>query len=261
MVYPYLQFGQNIAQRLANTPAGQTAAGYMQRGGEALGRFENRWPAMARGPMGQFPARTAADKVPLAPVSGSLAGAAGVGSAATGGVGSFGTLSNPFASPAPSNMQDVFGQLDRQTREQLGPPMPTGMSVMDSIMAGRQGNMMYDRPGLPDDALGGFPSAPPAAASGFVPPANIPMPPSRPRDLPGRTPGFLDQLLSGTDYQSNSMPVDIRAQGPSMPGQQMPIQSINWGDAQNPADFFRADQLAQQLRAQDISVPGFLGGY
>jgi hypothetical protein len=122
-----------------------------------------------------------------------------------------------------------------------------------------QQGMMYDRPGLPDDALGGFPSAPAAGASGGMP--SIPMPPPRPRDLPGRTPGFLDQLLSGPNYQSNNMPVDIRAQGPSMPGQEMPIQSINYGDPNSAADFFRADQLAQQFRAQDINIPGFLGGY
>ena len=96
-----------------------------------------------------------------------------------------------------------------------------------------------------------------AAPMQSLPTPNIPMPPPRPRDLPGRTPGFLDQLLSGPNYQSNNMPVDIRAQGPSMPGQEMPIQSINWGDAQNPADFFRADQLMMQ----NPNIPGFLGGY
>jgi hypothetical protein len=153
-------------------------------------------------------------------------------------------------------MQDVFAQLDRQTREQQGPSMPSGgITVMDSIMAGRQGDMMYDRPGLPDDALGGFPSAPAAGASGGRP--SIPMPPSRPRDLPGRTPGFLDQLLSGPNYQSNNMPVDIRAQGPAMQGQQMPIEAINYGDPNSAADFFRADRLAMQ----NPNIPGFLGGY
>jgi hypothetical protein len=75
--------------------------------------------------------------------------------------------------------------------------------------------------------------------------------------LPGRTPGFLDQLLSGPNYQSNNMPVDIRAQGPSMPGQEMPIQSINYGDPNSAADFFRADQLMMQ----NPNIPGFLGGY
>jgi hypothetical protein len=67
----------------------------------------------------------------------------------------------------------------------------------------------------------------------------------------------LDQLLSGQSYQSNNMPVDVRAQGPSMPGQEMPIQSINYGDPNSAADFFRADQLAMQ----NPNIPGFLGGY
>jgi hypothetical protein len=46
-----------------------------------------------------------------------------------------------------------------------------------------------------------------------------------------------------------------------MPGQEMPIQAINYGDPNSASDFFRADQLAQQFRAQDINIPGFLGGY
>lgn len=91
------------------------------------------------------------------------------------------------------------------------------------------------------------------AAGAMVPTAAEAARPS----LPGRTPGFLDQLLSGTDYQSNSMPVDIRAQGPSMPGQQMPLESINFGDPNNAADFFRADKLLMQ----NPGVPGFLGGF
>jgi hypothetical protein len=85
---------------------------------------------------------------------------------------------------------------------------------------------------------------------------SIPMPPSRPA-LPGRTPGFLDQLLSGPNYQSNNMPVNVQAAGPAMQGQQMPDVAINWGDAQNPADFFRADQMLRQ----NPQLPGFLGGF
>jgi hypothetical protein len=165
-------------------------------------------------------------------------------------------------------MQDVFAQLDRQTR---GEP-----TVMDSIMAARQpqqsgafglqgfnmpptqygsDNGMFAGPGG-GEMYSNDPSRSVMSQVGSGGAANIPMPPPRP-SLPGRTPGFLDQLLSGPNYQSNNMPVDIRAQGPSMPGQEMPIQSINWGDAQNPADFFRADQLMMQ----NPNIPGFLGGY
>jgi hypothetical protein len=95
------------------------------------------------------------------------------------------------------------------------------------------------------------------AADAGLPTSNIPMPPSRPRDLPGRTPGFLDQLLSGPDYQSNSMPVNVQAAGPAMQGQQMPDVAINYGDPNSAADFFRADAL----RMQNSNIPGFLGGY
>jgi len=273
------QFLGMMAQRAGNTQVGRAATGLAERGGqavadigrrglEAAGRLENRFPSLPRGPGGQFPSRTAAERVTLQPFSRGAAGVAGAGSAAMGGAGSFGTISNPLSSPAPSNMQDVFAQLDRQTR---GEP-----TVMDSIMAasqpqqsgafGLQGfnmpptqygsdNGMFAGPGG-GEMYSNDPSRSVMSQVGSGGAANIPMPPPRP-SLPGRTPGFLDQLLSGPNYQSNNMPVDIRAQGPSMPGQEMPIQSINWGDAQNPADFFRADQLMMQ----NPNIPGFLGGY
>ena len=95
------------------------------------------------------------------------------------------------------------------------------------------------------------------AAGVGLPTSSIPMPPPRPRDLPGRTPGFLDQLLSGPDYQSNNMPVNVQAAEPAMQGQQMPDVAVNWGDPNSAADFFRADQL----QMQNNSLPGFLGGY
>jgi hypothetical protein len=160
----------------------------------------------------------------------------------------FGALVNPrtrmgsYIEPAP--VSAFMGGLPSQ----LQPTMPMG----EPGYSGAAGAMMPASPFRNPMMMNTEPGYS-AAAGAMVPTAAEAARPA----LPGRTPGFLDQLLSGPDYQSNNMPVDIRAQGPSMPGQEMPIQSINWGDAQNPADFFRADQLAMQ----NPNIPGFLGGY
>ena len=83
-----------------------------------------------------------------------------------------------------------------------------------------------------------------------------PMPPPRPAAAPMQiapTPaapsvreGFMKRLLGGPNYQSNNMPVVMSPQGPMASGGFLP-QSVNWGDPESAADFFRADQAARQL--------------
>ena len=165
-----------------------------------------------------------------------------------------GLTANPVARPfTPS----AFGPLVNQRMGSFIEPAPIS-AFMGGPPMQRQPVMPMGEPGYSGAAGAMVPTAAEAAAPmQSLPTSNIPMPPPRPRDLPGRTPGFLDQLLSGPNYQSNNMPVDIRAQGPSMPGQEMPIQSINYGDPNSAADFFRADRLAMQ----NPNIPGFLGGY
>jgi hypothetical protein len=78
-----------------------------------------------------------------------------------------------------------------------------------------------------------------------APPA--PLPPIRPMGIgqPTVRQTFLDRLL-GPSFQSNQQPVVIQQSGPTQSG--MPLQpTINWGDVNQPADFFRADQAARQL--------------
>jgi hypothetical protein len=58
--------------------------------------------------------------------------------------------------------------------------------------------------------------------------------------------GFMQRLLGGPNYQSNNMPVVMSPQGPMAAGGFLP-QSVNWGDPESAADFFRADQAARQL--------------
>jgi hypothetical protein len=90
-------------------------------------------------------------------------------------------------------------------------------------------------------------------------PMAAPMPPR----IPGgqtrgiREPGFFERIFGGTQYQSNNMPVNMMPQGP-MAGTGAPMpQYINYGDSNNAADFFRADQAMMQ---QNPSFFGLLGG-
>ena len=58
------------------------------------------------------------------------------------------------------------------------------------------------------------------------------------------TPGILNRIFSGTDYQSNAMPV-VGASG-SQGGAQFQ-QNVNWGNPENAADYVRAAAAAQRL--------------
>ena len=75
-------------------------------------------------------------------------------------------------------------------------------------------------------------------------------PAGAPMQLAGGQPsvreGFMQRLLGGPNYQSNNMPVVMSPQGPMASGGFVP-QSVNWGDPESAADFFRADQAARQL--------------
>jgi hypothetical protein len=87
-------------------------------------------------------------------------------------------------------------------------------------------------------------------------PAVPPMPPPRPAAAPMQIApapaapsvreGFMQRLLGGPNYQSNNMPVVMSPQGPMAAGGFLP-QSVNYGDPESAADFFRADQAARQL--------------
>jgi hypothetical protein len=57
---------------------------------------------------------------------------------------------------------------------------------------------------------------------------------------------FMQRLLSGPNYQSNSMPALMTPQGPTPSGAAMP-QQINWGDPDSAADFVRANQAYMGL--------------
>ena len=56
----------------------------------------------------------------------------------------------------------------------------------------------------------------------------------------------MQRLLGGPNYQSNNMPVALQPQGPTPSGAPLP-QQVNWGDPDDAADFFRAEQMARQM--------------
>lgn len=109
-------------------------------------------------------------------------------------------------------------------------------------------------------------AVPPVAYSGFggqdsprerlaMAPAPVPVPPppapvGAPMQLASAAPSvresFMQRLLSGPNYQSNNMPALMTPQGPTPSGAPMP-QQVNWGDADDAADFFRAEQVARQM--------------
>ena len=95
--------------------------------------------------------------------------------------------------------------------------------------------------GFSPNQFGGLtpPEAAPAAA-----PINPPMP--QPVVRPPAAPGIFSRIFSGEDYQSNAMPVVMAPQGPGTTGAPLP-QTVNWGDPENAADYFRAAAAAQRI--------------
>jgi len=63
---------------------------------------------------------------------------------------------------------------------------------------------------------------------------------------------FMQRLLSGPNYQSNSVPVVPQAGAQS-------VRDINWGDPENAADFFRAERALMGLPEETLRIAGLLG--
>ena len=98
-------------------------------------------------------------------------------------------------------------------------------------------------------------------AMGVAPGMSAPLPPVRPSALgapmqlssaaPSVRESFMQRLLSGPNYQSNSMPV--MPQGATTP------QQINFGNPDNPADFVRADRALMGLPEDALRIAGLRG--
>lgn len=123
------------------------------------------------------------------------------------------------------------------------PPMP--VRQMDSTLFGED---VGARP-APMRAMD-------STLAGYDMPPDVPLPPRRPADVgapmqlasaaPSVRESFMQRLLSGPNYQSNSMPALMTPQGPTPSGATMP-QQINWGDPESAADFVRANQAYMGL--------------
>jgi hypothetical protein len=193
-MYPYLpilsQRAIELAQRIAASPAGQRASALAERGADALRRFETKWPTLPRNAQGYFPSRSAADKIPLAPLS----------RGAAGGLGVYGVLNAPTRpeapAPEPSSVPaSVWQQLTRQEAEAARPiHNAPGMGMEPG-----GGPDIYSAPGMgmepdggPDDvairaaraAVQRSTSAPNGSPAPALPPQRpdspAPLPPQRP---------------------------------------------------------------------------------
>jgi hypothetical protein len=148
-------------------------------------------------------------------------------------------------------------------------PMP--MRAMDSTLAG------YYTPPMPvrqmdstlfGEDVGARPipmRAMDSTLAGYDMPPNVPLPPRRPSmpmapagapmqlgsAAPSVRESFMQRLLGGPNYQSNSMPV--MPQGATTP------QQINFGNPDNPADFVRADRALMGLPEDALRIAGLLG--
>lgn len=214
---------QYILQRIASSPVGQRATELA----DAARRFEMRWPAMSRGPAGQFPVRTAADKIPLAPLS---RGAAGIGAAG-------------MAVP-----KSLWGQLNERSAGAATPEVPPreiGPQTPPAQEAAPAREIMYDRPTEEEGRriLQDYPRE--EEGRRIISPSIVPLPPRRPANLPGareipmppprpRAVEVARSIFGGPDYQSNSRPV-------------VEDRKVNWGDPESAADFFRAERAAREM--------------
>tara|TARA_R110000868_G_scaffold6894_6_gene38294 strand:- start:4335 stop:4844 length:510 start_codon:yes stop_codon:yes gene_type:complete len=117
------------------------------------------------------------------------------------------------------------------------PPMP--VRQMDSTLFGEDVGARPAPMRAMDSTLAGYdmPTNAPRRPSAPMAPAGAPM--QLASAAPSVRESFMQRLLSGPNYQSNSMPV--MPQGATTP------QQINWGDPESAADFVRANQAYMGL--------------
>jgi len=111
----------------------------------------------------------------------------------------------------------------------MGAPMPQMLSA-PSVPPLEPMRDIGAAPGMGSPMTQPRPSAP-------IAPAGAPM--QLASAAPSVRESFMQRLLSGPNYQSNSMPV--MPQGATTP------QQINWGDPESAADFVRANQAYMGL--------------
>jgi hypothetical protein len=153
------------------------------------------------------------------------------------------------ATPAPQRVappRELFDVLSSYgAGSPLSQPPATPMQRPPMMMSAGLPMALQPQAQTPPMALPASPPLPPPRPVMPAAPAGAPM------QLASAAPAtvresFMQRLLSGPNYQSNSMPVVMQPQGPMVSGAPLP-QQVNWGDPESAADFFRADQAARQL--------------
>lgn len=133
---PQIQYLQMMAQRFAGTPVGQWFASQADKAMQTLGAarvLESRYDV--------------ATKAPLSPIGRTAAGAVGLGSVATGGVGSF---NRPEVLSA--DRQALFDQLSArgagmpETRPPAPAPAPAGSDILARAPAAAPASTMSNDP-------------------------------------------------------------------------------------------------------------------
>jgi hypothetical protein len=147
---------------------------------------------------------------------------------------------SPTSAPAPANAAPVGN---------LGLPMAEPPAALYGFNAAtpRQDEGRSDSDALFQSLMGTSqrrPSTPAPAASAPAASAD---------------PSFMSRLFGGPDFQSNSQAVVSRPQGPMSDGAPQRA-TLNWGDSDNAADFFRADKAMQGLRKNDEEFVGMASG-
>lgn len=126
------------------------------------------------------------------------------------------------------------------------PAMPMQTPAMPPMMFGAPAPQMF-RPAAPAYSGYGGQDSPRERVAMAAPGAPMQLASA----APSVRESFMQRLLSGPNYQSNSMPV--MPQGATTP------QQINFGNPDNPADFVRADRALMGLPEEALRVAGLLG--
>lgn len=262
---PHIQYLLMMAQRFGNTPTGQAFQRRAEQAIDALRRFETRWPNLPRGAGGQFPARTDADKIAMAPISRGLAGATAAGSVTAGGPGTFDAVSSRLTG-SPERSANIPPSLfeELNARSAGAPPMPPQIVAPTPMRAEDLDGPSAFRQPLPMMAL--MPqamSAPTAPASQpvrravqvarSVMPSNPPLPPQRPREAAGEP----TQLASAAPQSEGFFNRLFRSEPDTRSSREMYERATETG---SPADFFQAERARREGRAEGGGIPeGMMG--
>jgi len=135
-------------------------------------------------------------------------------------------------------------------------PTMQPMQRAPMMMAAPPLSLMSDN--FPPIPPSGVPALPPAREVGAAPGMQLPRPANTgaPMQLGSAAPSvresFMQRLLSGPNYQSNSMPVVPQGGAQS-------VRDINFADPDNAADFFRAERALRALPEETLRMAGLLG--